>query len=240
MKYIKFYIFELPLYNLFIGIGIAVGMVVLEKRFKNIKITIKKLNKIYIILASSLSIAFGGAFFFDALVHDIEFTFTNITQNHIGLTFYGGLLFGVIIFSVPLKVLGLDLMNTINIVIPSLVIGHAFGRIGCFFGGCCYGKIVSLFFYTFQFPTQLCESLFLFILYFFLIKKINMNHYLIVYLFSYGIWRFLIEFFRGDVRGELFNQNLLSPSQIISIIMIISSVFIRVRLKKSKVEKMYA
>ena len=40
-----------------------------------------------------------------------------------------------------------------------------------------------------------------------------------IYLIGYGIWRFCIEFLRGDDRGKLFN--ILSPSQFWSIIMVI-------------------
>lgn len=227
MNYLKQYFFAIPLYNLFIGIGIIMGMLVLDRRLKITKTASDKVDKIYLSLVISISIGFLGAFFFDALAHGVKFTFVNIANNTIGLTFYGGFLFGTVIFSSLIKIFRLDLITTINTVIPSLVISHAFGRIGCFFGGCCYGKSVSLFSLTFQFPTQLSESIFLFILYICLIKKVKFDDYLIIYLFSYGIWRFFIEFVRGDFRGILFNQNLLSPAQSISIVLVLSSVFLK-------------
>ena len=45
-----------------------------------------------------------------------------------------------------------------------------------------------------------------------------------VYLISYGIWRFVIEYFRGDYRGSLIPG--LSPSQFWSIVMVIGGVAI--------------
>src|SRR3954466_11678822 len=61
-----------------------------------------------------------------------------------GLTFYGGFLLATPVLigyalwkKVPL-LLGMD------IVAPCLMVGLAFGRIGCFFNGCCYGEECSL------------------------------------------------------------------------------------------------
>ena len=51
-----------------------------------------------------------------------------------------------------------------------------------------------------------------------------------IYCIGYGIFRFLIEFLRGDDRGKLFN--LLSPSQFWSIVMIIIGVFLIFALPK--------
>lgn len=45
-----------------------------------------------------------------------------------------------------------------------------------------------------------------------------------VYCIGYGIFRFAIEFLRGDDRGKLFN--LLSPSQFWSVLMILIGLFI--------------
>ena len=47
---------------------------------------------------------------------------------------------------------------------------------------------------------------------------------LAVYLVSYGIWRFVIEYFRADYRGDFIPG--LSPSQFWSIIMVIGGIVI--------------
>ena len=57
-----------------------------------------------------------------------------------GLMFYGGLILAIIVFfswCVAKKERTLPMADLFCSVIP---LGHAFGRIGCFFYGCCYGR----------------------------------------------------------------------------------------------------
>ena len=109
-----------------------------------------------------------------------------------------------------------------------ITVTHAFGRIGCFFAGCCYGKETDSFLGV-QFPdlpapvhaTQLYEAAFLFVLFavlsFLLLKK-GFKHNMSVYLICYGIFRFCNEFLRGDYRGNFLG--IISPSQFWSLCMI--------------------
>ena len=58
-----------------------------------------------------------------------------------GLMFYGGLLLAILVFvgwCVVKKEKSFELADLLATVIP---LGHAFGRIGCFFYGCCYGRL---------------------------------------------------------------------------------------------------
>ena len=61
-----------------------------------------------------------------------------------GLTLYGGLVAGVFAGLVTARRLGLPLWVTADALAPSLVIGTAIGRVGCFFNGCCYGRPTHL------------------------------------------------------------------------------------------------
>ena len=108
---------------------------------------------------------------------------------------------------------------------------HVFGRIGCFFGGCCYG-IECPFGFTVKenhfnpsivgvsrFPVQLLESfcnLLIFLFLYALFRKKKFPGKLIyVYLPVYAAVRFCLEFLRGDlIRGLFFG---LSTSQWISL-----------------------
>ena len=92
---------------------------------------------------------------------------------------------------------------------PILPLAHAIGRIGCFFNGCCYGRETCLPFGTVfpgdstpRIPTQLLESLALFCLSAFLFrspsKKRKDGELFVLYLILYSLFRFLIEFLRGD------------------------------------------
>lgn len=58
-----------------------------------------------------------------------------------GLMFYGGLILSIAVFllwCLVKKERILPLADMLTTVIP---LGHAFGRIGCFFYGCCYGRV---------------------------------------------------------------------------------------------------
>lgn len=114
----------------------------------------------------------------------------------------------------------------------SITIAHAFGRVGCVFAGCCYGLPTEAW-YGIHFestatevvPTQLFEAAFLFLLtgvmiVFYFKYKIRYN--LGIYLISYGVWRFLIEYLRDDDRGGFVPG--MSPSQFWAIIMVIAGI----------------
>lgn len=120
--------------------------------------------------------------------------------------------------------------------------GHCLGRIGCFLGGCCFGKPTdrpfgvvfppgSLPYELYGeevavHPTQLYEAAFLFVL-FFILFFVGKNFELPLYLSLYGIGRFIIEFFRNDDRGALFGS-LLSPAQIVSCFLIVAGIALMV------------
>lgn len=58
-----------------------------------------------------------------------------------GLMFYGGLILAIVVFVVwcaVRKEKAFELADLLATVIP---LGHAFGRVGCFFYGCCYGRV---------------------------------------------------------------------------------------------------
>ena len=159
-----------------------------------------------------------------------------------GMVFYGGL-FGAILFSfLTAKYLGVSFRALYPLLVPSLTIVAGFGRIGCFLTGCCYGvettgPIYVVFHHSIHapnevplFPTQLFEAGFDFFLFFLLRSLSRTRHWdklLSLYLFLYAVFRFILEFFRGDeIRGRFF----LSTSQWISIAIL----FVLFLLKRKK------
>jgi phosphatidylglycerol---prolipoprotein diacylglyceryl transferase len=56
-----------------------------------------------------------------------------------GLTFYGGVLLGAVCVVGYLRLARLPILYWLDIMAPSVALGLAFGRIGCFLNGCCYG-----------------------------------------------------------------------------------------------------
>lgn len=60
-----------------------------------------------------------------------------------GLVFYGGFIFGALaVFGYGL-IRRLRLVNLLDCVAPSVALGLAFGRVGCFLAGCCWGDVCA-------------------------------------------------------------------------------------------------
>ena len=144
-----------------------------------------------------------------------------------GFVFYGGL-FGVIFTLLFLTRSDPVLREKIfRLSVPGMPLFHAFGRIGCFLAGCCYGKDLATpieigGLRLTRFPVQLVEALAEFCLFIIILvidsKKKNAD-LLKVYLVSYALIRFFDELLRGDeVRGIWMG---LSTAQWISIIIIV-------------------
>lgn len=64
----------------------------------------------------------------------------NITSG--GLIYYGGVVLAAAVVLVYLWLKRLPARRYLDIIAPSLMIGLAFGRMGCFLNGCCYGQRV--------------------------------------------------------------------------------------------------
>jgi phosphatidylglycerol:prolipoprotein diacylglycerol transferase len=104
----------------------------------------------------------------------------------------------------------LNLRELLDYLTPAVILGHAFGRIGCFLYGCCYGKVTN-FEYGVHFPfdpdhlrhaTQLYESsayflVFLITLIIFYRKKRHGTVFA-VGLFLHSTVRFGVEFIREN------------------------------------------
>jgi len=65
------------------------------------------------------------------------FAAINLTSG--GLEFYGGFLAAVVVIIVYLRLKKRSIRWYLDILAPSIMLGLAFGRIGCFLNGCCWG-----------------------------------------------------------------------------------------------------
>ena len=124
----------------------------------------------------------------------------------------------LILCSIVLKLLHLPVLNYLDITIIGIATFLAFGRIGCFFVGCCHGKPArkgvayghthvedGFPFYlenVLLFPIQLVESAFVFMAIIsgclMVCQHLPAGSVLIFYTAVYGTFRYIIEFFRGD------------------------------------------
>lgn len=70
---------------------------------------------------------------------DAPLTVLRIDQG--GLMFYGGLIAAAFTLLLYARVNRQHLFSITDLVLAVVPLGHAFGRIGCFLHGCCFGKI---------------------------------------------------------------------------------------------------
>src|SRR4026207_1249558 len=63
-----------------------------------------------------------------------------LTLARSGGVFYGGLILAVTVALIYIRRIGLPLWTTCDVFAPGIALGHAVGRLGCFFAGCCYGR----------------------------------------------------------------------------------------------------
>ena len=168
-----------------------------------------------------------------------------------GGVFYGGLIAAVLVSFWYLRRHKMPLWATCDVFAPGVALGHAIGRLGCFFAGCCYGRPTTLpwgIVFSDPFaasyvgtplgvplhPTQLYEAgAELVILALLLLSERRGRPFagrtFWIYTLLYGISRFIIEFFRGDERGSLLG---LSTSQFISVLLVTLSVIMMIRLAR--------
>ncbi len=149
-----------------------------------------------------------------------------------GFVVFGGIIGAIITLYVYCRIKKLDLLTYLDLMVPSVALAQALGRIGCFLAGCCYGTPTELAIgVTFKdspfapngirlLPTQLFMSLGDFLLMGILLiycrKERMRGRASALYLLLYSAGRFVLEFFRGDERGTV---GALSTSQFIGIFM---------------------
>jgi phosphatidylglycerol:prolipoprotein diacylglycerol transferase len=161
-----------------------------------------------------------------------------LTLARSGGVFYGGLILAVSVALWYIRRNGLPLWTTCDVFAPGIALGHVVGRFGCLFAGCCFGKPTTLPWgvtFTDPFaaqnvgtplgvplhPTQIYEAGAEFIILMVLLAterkgKPFAGRTFWLYMLLYAISRFVIEFFRGDERG---NVGPLSTSQFISVLL---------------------
>jgi len=167
-----------------------------------------------------------------------------------GFVFYGSFLFAIPAMLWFFKKHKLNAYKMLDVMAIVTCIVHMFGRIGCFFAGCCYGRPTTgplgITFTneacqaplnTALIPTQLLEAGFIFLVMLFLliIKSKFQKFYgqlFLLYLILYAIGRSVLEIFRGDVARGFIIDRYLSHSQFIALLVVIVTGFVYVQWSK--------
>jgi len=150
-------------YGLMIALAFLIGIFVASKYAK--KFNENPQNIVDLCLYVMISSIFGARLFY--VIDNHSYYMSNPVEifyiHEGGLIFYGGLIFGLGTAVVFLKAKHQNIFKYMDILAPSLALGQAIGRIGCFLNGCCYGRIVynpKLSFLAVKFPkvTEIIEN----------------------------------------------------------------------------------
>ena len=255
--------FAIHWYGIFIGIGFLLSFLLLLKIRKYADLTT---DQVYNISMIALFAGVIGARLFYVIQFWDQFrgrgllAILNVHEG--GIVFYGGFILAFIAECIYAKwpsvrrMLGLkekkpsddseprkdiSLLALLDVLGPAMALAHAFGRIGCFMQGCCFGKPAPngfLLAVTFPkgalaaarypsiltdgsvpvYPVQLFESagniLMCGVLLLLLVRRKYAGMIGGVYLILYGVMRFLLEFMRGDHTDSILG---LTPSQFIAV-----------------------
>jgi len=233
---------NIDLYTVFLCLAAICAIVVFRVFADKKKMYWKLQNFCVFTAAMSIFVGYFSAVLFQAL-YNIKDNGGFVINMNTGATFYGGLIGGAACFLIIYFGVGAfifkkngehkkSFFTVIDIVAASISSAHALGRIGCLMVGCCHGGPTEAWYGIYMpdygtkmIPIPLYEALFLFALFAFfayrLIKGKSCN--LPLYMAIYGAWRFIIEFFRRDDRGDTL-VDFLSPSQLIAILMIAGAI----------------
>jgi phosphatidylglycerol:prolipoprotein diacylglycerol transferase len=165
-----------------------------------------------------------------------------------GLVFSGAVLAAGALVVAVLKYKGQPLGPWADAVAPGLALGQAVGRLGCFSAGCCFGKACDLPWavtftdpnslaplYTGVHPTQLYHSLAglaIFLVILAAKRRFQVPGRIFgLYLALFSTLRFIIEFFRGDYRGDL---GFLSVTQVVALCIFATGAWLLIRKPKGE------
>ena len=195
--------FKINSYSFFVALGLIVGLVVyyyLARKEQKVSE-----DSFYVLMAG----LFGGIIGAKLPIWILNFReiieqFPNLNLILSGRTITGGLIGGTLAVIYIKKRLNITDRKG-NLFAPAIAIGVAIGRIGCFLRGCCYGIETTLWGGVdfgdgiLRYPTQIYESIFMLVMFFWLMskRKTAKPGQLFYWLMNiYFVFRFFEEFIR--------------------------------------------
>jgi phosphatidylglycerol:prolipoprotein diacylglycerol transferase len=235
---------KLDSYTVLLSVGVVICMIFIRILADRRKMRGKLQNLILFNAIAAVVLGYGSAVLFQAFYNFMATGKFEIVQNT-GATFYGGLIGGTALFIIIYFVVGrflypdkyhVEQFRAVSDLAPAAItVAHAFGRLGCLMAGCCHGRVCDVWYavpmdiprdgtseLVNAIPVQYFEALFLFTLsaYLFVSFWKGLKYQMPIYMTSYAVWRFVAEIWRDDYRGETV-VNFLTPSQLISILLLV-------------------
>ncbi|MCL2722342.1 MAG: prolipoprotein diacylglyceryl transferase [Treponema sp.] len=237
-------ILGIPPYGFFATIGVVFASSLFILLLLKYNYSIQRYSKVFWL--SGIGLLTGAKLFgcltglYIALANKEPITFGTFWNT--GIVYYGGLIGFLLSFLLICKIwdkkIDWGIMDIAVVCVPLFLF---WGRLGCFFAGCCFGvetdSIFSIIYTTkvkgeiitdSRIPVQLVEAVISIMIFFGLWKMLSIEkfkgHLMEVYLCTYAIIRIILEFFRGDWLRGVWNG--ISFSQIVSVCVLISCVII--------------
>ncbi len=226
---------DIRTYGVLVAAGFACGLWVAAWRARREQLPPQVIYDlgVWVILAGVL-----GAKLFYLVVYGDEFLAAWRAQGwsalRHGFVFFGGFLAAIASVIVYARVKRLPLWKLADVLAPSLALGHAFGRLGCFAQGCCFGRAGDLP-WAVQFPaghptfplsvhpTQLYEAAGNLLIFAGLSLGYRHKRYdgqvWWFYVLAYGLLRFANEWLRADYSSRYLDR--FSDSQLIAAVMVV-------------------
>jgi phosphatidylglycerol:prolipoprotein diacylglycerol transferase len=234
--------FFLPTYGALVAMGFLAGLWIVRRLAARMSLSDEKITNLVIYCALA---GLAGAKLFMFLFDWNAFManprdFLSLSTLQAAGVYQGGFLLALAFAIFYIRRHGLPLFTTLDIFAPGIAIGHAFGRIGCFAAGCCYGtecarpwavKFTNVDAYKMTgvplevplHPTQLYEASFNLVLagllYWLFGRRPQPGVVFAVYLSLYSIFRFAVEFVRHHeqaLTGGLSNTQWISLATLIA------------------------
>jgi phosphatidylglycerol:prolipoprotein diacylglycerol transferase len=213
---------DIHTYGVLVAIGFVVGLTVAARRARREGIDPECVTDLGVWLIVSGMLGgklFHIIFFWNDFLYG--WRIQGVRSLREGFVFYGGFIVASLTAIAYARVKRLSFAKLADVFAPSVALGHAFGRMGCFFNGCCYGKPCSLP-WAVRFPsphimkgipvhpTEIYEALgnlaiFAGLSALYRHKRFDGQIWWL-YVIGYGVLRFIVEFFRGDYETHYFGM----------------------------------
>jgi len=190
-------------------------------------------------------------------INDISRLWTDLRA---GFLFYGGFIGASIAAYLYFRKNKVPVLEFIDSAATALPLGHAIGRIGCIFAGCCYGSPTDLpwaITYPLSCPIapggiplhpapvyEIILNLMIFGVILLIRKRVKVKGAIMsVYLIGYSIQRFIVEFFRDDYETVFLNLTVAQLTSIAIFVLAIVFYFVikkvneKLEIKKAEQEK---
>jgi phosphatidylglycerol---prolipoprotein diacylglyceryl transferase len=237
--------FSLPTYGLLAAIALLVGLALSVRYAARHGMdadgtwTLGILAILAGIIGAKLLLVVNNWAFYKAHPREI-FTLTTLQA---GGVWSGGLVAAVLVAWWYIRRNHLPVLKICDVFAPGIALGHAIGRLGCFAGGCCWGKPTTLpwgVVFTNPLasqlvgtplgvplhPTQLYEMVVELGNFFLLARVLRRKRFdgqvIGAYMFVYGFARYFLEFLRDDPERGSVLHGVMSGTQVLAIALVIA------------------